>query len=76
MTETMKKYYNIFTSKNGDKYIHTNNKYLAHAASFCGFVFMVFQKSDEDMKIYSFQYSEELVKTLDNIIKMRCKNMQ
>ena len=67
----MKKHYNIFTSKNGEKYVQTKNKYLAHALVFCGFKFMTFQEKDGEVKIYSFTYSEELISMMNNIIEMR-----
>ena len=65
------KHYNVFTSKNGEKYVQTKSKYLAHALCFCGYKFMVFKEHDGETEIYSFQYSEELISVINNIIGMR-----
>ena len=65
------KHYNVFTSKNGEKYVQTKSKYLAHALCFCGYKFMVFKEHDGATEIYSFQYSEELISVINNIIGMR-----
>ena len=70
------KHYNVFAAKNGNKYIQTKSKYLAHALCFCGYKFMVFKENDGATEIYSFQYSEELIQVANNIIELKCKNMQ
>lgn len=68
------KHYNVFTAKNGNKYIQTKSKYLAHALCFCGYKFMVFKENDGETEIYSFQYSEELIQAFEHIIKVRNNN--
>lgn len=65
----MKEQYWIFTSKNGDRFIQTKNKYLAHALSYCRFQFMTFDINEE--KVYSFSYSNELIDALERIIEVR-----
>ena len=65
----MKEQYWIFTAKNGERYIQTSNKYLAHSLSFCRFVFMTFDTDTN--KIYSFEYSEELIGLIEHILELR-----
>lgn len=63
------KHYWIYTSKNGERFIQTKNKYLAHALSYMRFQFMTFD--DVDSKIYSFHYSEELIQVIEHINSIR-----
>ena len=67
----MKNQYWIYTAKNGEKYIQTKSKYLAHALSYCQFKFMVFKENDGATEIYSFAYSEGLIEVANNIIELR-----
>ena len=70
----MKEQFTIYTAKNGERYIQTKNKYLAHGLAFCGFRFMVFKENETNIEVYSFNYSEELVEVLTTIIEFRRKN--
>lgn len=56
-------------SKNGKKYVQTSNKYLAHSLSFMRFQFMTFDTANN--KIYSFEYSEELIGLIEHILELR-----
>ena len=69
----MNKHYWIYTAKNGERYIQTSSKYLAHALSFMRFQFMTFD--DVNSKIYSFQYSEELIQVIEYIVELRKSHM-
>lgn len=70
---SMNKHYHIYTSKNGEKYVQTSNKYLAHGLAFCGFEFKAFKV--KDIICYSFEYSEELINTVENTIELRHSNI-
>lgn len=63
------KHYHVYTAKNGEKYVQTSSKYLAHALNFCRFQFIMFDKDGN--KIYSFQYSEELIELIEHMIELR-----
>ena len=65
----MKEHYWIFTAKNGERYIQTTSKYLAHALSFMRFQFMTFDTNNG--KIYSFEYSDELIEVIEHILEVR-----
>lgn len=65
----MNKHYWIYTAKNGERYVQTKNKYLAHALSFMRFQFMTFNSSEE--KIYSFSYSDELIQIIEHMNSIR-----
>ncbi len=65
----MKKQYWIYTAKNGERYIQMSSKYLAHALSFMRFQFMTFDTVNN--KIYSFQYSEELIEVIEHVLEVR-----
>lgn len=67
------KHYHIYTASNGDKYIQTSNKYLAHALCFCGFTFKTLKV--KDIICYSFQYSKELINAIENVTKLRHSNI-
>ena len=67
------KHYHIYTAKNGERYIQTSNKYLAHGLAFCGFKFKAFKH--KDIVCYSFEYSEALINTIENTIELRHSNL-
>lgn len=67
----MKNQFTIYTAKNGEKYIQTKNKYLAHALAFYGFRFMVFKENETGFDIYSFRYSDELINIVEHMISVR-----
>lgn len=69
----MKEQFYVYTSKNGERYIQTTSKYLAHALSFMRFQFMTFDTNDG--KIYSFQYSDELIGLIEHILELRESHM-
>lgn len=70
----MMKHYHIYTTKDGNKFIQTKSKYLAHALSYCRFQFMVFKDSNGN-EFYSFEYSDELVNAIEHIIELRRSNI-
>ena len=61
----MKEQFYIYTARNGEKYIQTKSKYLAHALAYLGFRFMMFNTS------FSFKYSEELEELAKQLVTMR-----
>ena len=69
MKVKMKKHFIIYTAKNGERYIQTSNKYLAHGLVFCGFEFKRFTKNES--VTYSFQYSEEIINVIETISNLR-----
>ena len=66
----MKKNYQIYTSKNGVKLIQTKSKYLAHALSYCRLQFLVFKDKNGE-EFYSFNYTEDLLKLINNLNEER-----
>ena len=69
----MKEQFIIYTARNGEKYIQTKNKYLAHGLAFCGFRFMVFRENENE--IFSFCYSQDLIDAIENISNIRANIM-
>ena len=61
----MMKHYTIYTARNGERYLQTKSKYLAHALAYLGFRFMMFDT------MFSFEYSEELEKTLNKLMELQ-----
>lgn len=63
------KHYHIYIAKDGNRFIQTSNKYLAHALVFCGYEFKALKI--KDITSYSFVYSDELLDTVERIISTR-----
>ncbi len=55
-----------------NKYTIINNKNLAYALSFCGFEYYVFDNNGK--KVYSFEKTEDLIKAIQYLTKIRKKN--
>ena len=61
----MKEQFTVYTARNGERYIQTKSKYLAHALAFLGFRFMMFDK------MFSFKYTEQLEEALNKLMELQ-----
>ena len=68
----MKEQFNIYTARNGEKYIQTRNYRLADAVAYL--TGARYYKLDRlNGQIFSFQYSDELMHIVDNLDSLRIK---
>lgn len=71
-SDGMKEPYWIYEAKNGERYIQTNNKYLASGMFYLTDV-PFYKITINDKIVYSFKYSDELKNTFDSCHKIKNK---
>ncbi|WVR22079.1 MAG: hypothetical protein [Malazfec virus 1] len=66
----MKNDFNVYTARNGNKYIQTTNSYLAHGVRYLTGV-QFYKIQIEGSTIHSFIYTEELLNLFNTLQAMK-----